>query len=260
MTHYGTWASYNGDVRIWLAIGLLAIAGGVVLAGIRLPLPVRFTRPGLAGQVVMIAAWAASIAALLVSATIYIKQSANVVDVSTLPAPHGDPITPVTLTAAVVVFGIIIARRSPRFRTRLVAAIIGAMAGATIFEMPFDLIIMPRSHPHVDPAFYRLLLFGCLFAIEISTLLFLRLSPMARVTRATFFCFALMLGVFAIWALAGFSYPSAPLPTALNMISKVLAFVTALTLFLPQPASPPPALDSAVSAEIADAPQLTGQR
>lgn len=43
-----------------------------------------------------------------------------------------------------------------------------------------------------------------------------------------------MLGVWAAWALAGFGYPSAPLPIALNIASKILAFVTAFTLFLPQ--------------------------
>ena len=32
-----------------LALGLLAAAGAAVLAGIRLPLPVRFTQPGPAG-------------------------------------------------------------------------------------------------------------------------------------------------------------------------------------------------------------------
>ena len=81
---------------------------------------------------------------------------------------------------------------------------------------------------------YRALFFVPLFLIEITTLLLLRLSPMVRLTRATFFSFALMLGVFAVWALSGFGYPSAPLPTALNIASKLLAFVTVLTLFLPQ--------------------------
>ena len=61
---------------------------------------------------------------------------------------------------------------------------------------------------------------------------------MVRLTRATFFSFALMLGVFAVWALAGFGYPSAPLPIALNIASKILAFITALTLFLPQRPAP----------------------
>ena len=147
-----------------------------------------------------------------------------------------------------------------------------------IFELPFDLIVMARTYPPIppDPALYRALFFVPLFLIEITTLLLLRLSPMVRLTRATFFSFALMLGVFAVWALSGSGYPSAPPLTALNIASKILAFVTALTLFLPQrpapeqapqpdsneqaqPASPPLALDSPALTEIADDPQLTGQ-
>jgi len=42
-----------------------------------------------------------------------------------------------------------------------------------------------------------------------------------------------MLAVFAVWALAGFGYPSAPVPITLNVVSKILAFVMVLTLFLP---------------------------
>ena len=49
-----------------------------------------------------------------------------------------------------------------------------------------------------------------------------------------------MLAVFAVWALFGFGYPSAPLPIALNVVSKILAFVTALTLFLPPSGTGPP--------------------
>jgi len=57
---------------------------------------------------------------------------------------------------------------------------------------------------------------------------------MVRLTRATFFSLALMLGVFAVWALSGFGYPSAPVPTTLNVVSKLLAFAAVLTLFFPQ--------------------------
>ena len=70
-----------------------------------------------------------------------------------------------------------------------------------------------------------------LLLVEITTLLLLRLSPMARLTRATFVFFALMLTVWAVWALTGFGYPSAPAPFALNVVSKLLAFATVLTLF-----------------------------
>ena len=71
-------------------------------------------------------------------------------------------------------------------------------------------------------------------------------------TRTTFYSFALMLGVFAVWALSGFGYPSAPVPLTLNIVSKLLAFGTALTLFFPQrpsrrqtPQLPPAALATA---------------
>ena len=278
MTQYGTWVSYGGDARIWLAIGLLAVAGGVTLAGIWLPLPVRATRPGPVGRIAMILAWVASIAAFLVCATIYVRQYVHAYDLSAATTAPKDPIAPVTLLAVAVVFVIIISRRSPGFGTRLASGAIGAIAAPMIFELPFDLIVMARTYPPIppDPALYRALFFVPLFLIEITTLLLLRLSPMVRLTRATFFSFALMLGVFAVWALSGFGYPSAPLPTALNIASKILAFVTALTLFLPQrpapgqapqpdsneqaqPASPPLALDSPALTEIADDPQLTGQ-
>jgi hypothetical protein len=277
MTQYGTWVSYGGDARIWLAIGLLAVAGGVTFAGIRLPLPVRATRPGPAGRIAMILAWVASIAAFLVCLVIYARQYVHAYGPKAT-APPTDRIAPITLLAVAVVFVIIISRRSPRFGTRLASGAIGALAAPWIFELPFDLIVMARTYPPIppDPAWYRALFFVPLFLIAITTLLLLRLSPMVRLTRATFFSFALMLGVFAVWALSGFGYPSAPLPTALNIASKILAFVTALTLFLPQrpapeqppqpdsnkqaqPASPPLALDSPALAAIADDPQPTGQ-
>jgi Protein of unknown function (DUF3089) len=240
MTQNGTWVSYSGDARIWLAAALLAVAGGAALAGIRLPLPVRATRPGPAGLAATIAAWVASIAAFLACVIIYIRQSARAYDLSAPAAAPRNPITPVTMTAALAVFIIIviISRGSHAWGTRLISGVIGAMAAPMIFELPFDLIVMPRSHPVVDPGLYRLLLFGGLFAIEITTMLLLRLPSKVRLTRATFLSFALMLGVFAVWALDGFCYPSAPVPFALNVASKILAFVTALTLFLPQRPAP----------------------
>jgi Protein of unknown function (DUF3089) len=278
MTQYGTWVSYGGDARTWLAIGLLAVAGGVILAGIRLPLPVRATRPGPAGRIAMILAWVASIVAFLVCVSIYAQQYIRAYHLSAATAAPKDNIAPITLCAVAVVFVVIISRRSPALPTRLAGGFIGAIAAPMIFELPFDLIVMARTYPPIppDPAAYRALFFVPLFAIEITTLLLLRLSPMVRVTRATFFSFALMLAVFAVWALSGFGYPSAPLPTALNIVSKILAFVTALTLFLPQRpapgqapqpdsseqarlASPPLPLNSAAPAEIPGDPQLTGQ-
>jgi hypothetical protein len=105
-----------------------------------------------------------------------------------------------------------------------------------IFEFPFDLIVMARTYPTIppDPALYRLLFFAPLFLVEFTTLALLTLSPMVKLPRASFFFFALMLVVFAAWGLSGFGYPSGPVPFALNVLSKIVAFAVTLSLFLPQ--------------------------
>jgi hypothetical protein len=94
-------------------------------------------------------------------------------------APPANPITMVTLTAAVVLFVIVF-------------------------------IATPRG-----------LGYGCLpdallraYLVELTTLSLLAVSPMVKLSRPAFFCLALMLLVFAVWALAGFGYPSAPIPIA----------------------------------------------
>jgi hypothetical protein len=239
MTQYAIWASYGGDARIWLAAGLLAAACCVVLAGIRLPLPIRLTRPGPASQAATITAWAVSVLAFLVCSAIYIQQGNHAIRASGMSAPTlRAPVLPVTLTADAVLFIVIISRSSPDIRTRLASAVIGAMVAPMIFELPFDPFVIARIRGFpLEPHTYVALVYVPLLLTEITTLLLLRLSPMVRLTRATFFSLALMLGVWAVWALAGFGYPSAPLPIALNMTSKVLAVGTAITLFLPrQPA------------------------
>ena len=242
MTQYATWASYGGDARTWLALGLLAAAVAAALAGIRLPLPVQFNQPGPDGRTAMIVAWGISLTALLVGAAIYFRQSIHAVRAGGLSAPTLRlTILPVTLTAAVVLFIFIIARRSPDLRTRLASAAIGAMAAPMIFELPFDPLVIFRIHSVLTGPHVWGLVYPPLLLTELTTLLLLRLSPMVRLTRATFFAFALMLGVWAAWALAGFGYPSAPLPIALNVASKLLAFVAAFTLFPPSATFPPSA-------------------
>jgi len=135
----------------------------------------------------------------------------------------------------VVIFGVIMTRSGWRYQTRLGSAVVAAMAAPMIFELPFDLIVMTRTYPALppDPALYRAVFFTPLLLVELTTLWLLTLSPMVRVRRSTFFCFALMIGVFAIWALFGFGYPQSALPITMNVVSKILAFITALTLFLP---------------------------
>jgi hypothetical protein len=141
----------------------------------------------------------------------------------------------VTLLAAAAIFGVIMTRTGWRYQTRLGSGIAAAMAAPMIFELPFDLIVMTRTYPALppDPALYRAVFFTPLFLVELTTLSLLTLSPMVRLRKSTFFCFALMTGVYGIWALSGFGYPQSALPITMNVVSKILAFATALTLFLP---------------------------
>jgi hypothetical protein len=247
MTRSDPWASYSGTAEIVLAVVLAAAAVAVFYAGLRLPLPARLPRPGRAAKIMMLAAWVLAIAALLVSVTAYIDQ---VYRAGLERTPRADPITPVTLTGVVVLFvAIALMQKARGWRIALGSAVIGAAAAPWIFEIPFDLIIMPRTHPVIDPGFYRLLLFGTLILTGITTVALLSLSPAARVQRATLWCLAGMLAVFAAWGLFGFSYPSAPAPITLNALSKILALATSLTLFLPRRAQ---AKTEAAAADSAD--------
>ena len=235
MTQYGTWVSYSGIARIELAIVLLAAAGGLAYAGTRLRLPAQAARPGRTAMAFMLVAWVLAIAAFLACLAVYAQQDRHdYPGASYAPADH---ILPVTLLAAgVTFFVILISSSSYGPGARLASAVIGAIAAPMIFELPFDLIVMARTYPAVlpHPALYRALFFLPLFLIEITTLSLLTMSPMVKLSRGALFSLASILAVFAVWGFFGFAYPSAPIPTVLNVLSKILAFVTVLCLFLPQ--------------------------
>jgi len=233
MSLNGGWVSYGGDARIELAAGLLAVAGCAAYAGTRLRRPARAVRPPTPVVAVMFSLWVIALIAFLVGASVYILQFVH--DYPTIKSGVSDPIAPVTLLAAAAISGIIMTRTGWRLPSRLGSAAVAAIAAPMIFELPFDVIVMARTYPALppDPAFYRAVFFTPLFLIELTTLWLLTLSPMVRLRKSTFFCFALMIGVFAIWALSGFGYPQFALPITMNVVSKLLAFITALTLFLP---------------------------
>jgi hypothetical protein len=232
MPHYGTWFSYSGSAKLILAAVLLAAAAALAYAGIRLPLPACVPRPGRNTTTLMVVAWALSIIVFLACVGIYGKQ-AHQEHLADRPA---DNIFPITFLAAGVTFFVIAITGKPGGKTAVLSAAVAAMAAPMVFELPFDLIVMARTYPPIPPhpALYRVVFFAPLVAVEITTLALLTWSPLVRLSRATFYALALMLAVFAIWALtAGFDYPSAPLPYALNVVAKLLAFATILTLFFP---------------------------
>jgi hypothetical protein len=242
---YGTWVSYAGAARIELAVVLLVIAGILAYAGTRLPLPVRAVRPGRTAVIFMLLTWVLALVTFGIALAAYALQ---VHQEHLLHAVPSDPIAPVTGLAALVIFVTILATGPMENGVRIVSAIVGAMAGPMIFELPFDLIVMARTYPPVPahPAVYRALFFLPLFLVEITTLWLLTLSPRMQVSKAAFFYLAGMFAVFAVWGLFGMAYPSAPVPIALNMVSKILAFATVLCLFLPLRApagAPEPRLD-----------------
>jgi hypothetical protein len=233
MTQYGTWVSYGGTARLLLGILLLVAAAGVAYAGTRFRRPVRVPRPGRALTVSMLVAWVLAIGAFLAGATAYVRQEFHD---GILKAAPGDPITMLTVSAAMVLFIAVFIAAPDNLWVRLSSGTIAGLAAPWIFEVPFDLIIMTRTYPGVapDPALYRALFFAPLLLVGLTTLLLVTTSPMVQLSRPAFFCFALMLLVFAVWAVAGFGYPSAPVLIAMNVVSKILAFVTGLSLFCPQ--------------------------
>lgn len=244
-----TWLGYAGTARIGLAVVLVAVAAVIVYAGTRLHRPILPPKPSPHVKVIIVAGLGLAIVALLVCVAEYADGLRRHNLLRILPK-NPSPIAPVSAVCAIAIFAaIIFLTRSQEPPIRVASGLIGALAALTIFELPFDLIVMTRVYPPVppDPSLYRLLFFAPLFLIEFLALSLLSLVPTTRLTRPTFLCFALMLLVFAAWALAGFGFPATPGSYAFNAVSKVIAFVTALTLFIPAPepstASEPTALE-----------------
>jgi hypothetical protein len=240
-TQHGLWVSYSGTAGIVLAAVLVGAAAAVAYAGLRLPLPARLPRPGRTARAWLVTVWLLSIAAFLVCGSLYVRHALH-----EHVGGHGtpaDPITPVTVIGVGVIWVAVTLMHSSRgWRIALGSGTIAALAAPWLFEFPFDLIIMTRTTPMpTDPAGYRVLFFAPLLAVAITTLALLTASPALRLTRASFWLFAAMLAVFAVWSLDGFAYPSAPAPFALNAVSKVLSLLAGLSMFLPErsPAGPP---------------------
>lgn len=233
MTHYGTWSPYVGSNSIILAVALLIVTSVLISFAIRLHHPIEVKRPGKFLSVSLVGIWLLSVTTFLVAAGIYGLADEQQMIHFTGPM---NPIAPLTITSGVGAFIVIIAYLSGRntFWVAAGSAIVGTIAAPMLFELPFDLIVMWRTYPPAPEIAFTLLYFLPLFLVEVSSLAMLTLSPAMKLSRSTLFLLAAMFLVFAVWALFGFAYPAAPIPVALNVISKILAFVTAVSLFLPQ--------------------------
>jgi hypothetical protein len=230
MSHNGNWSPYAGSGSILLAIGLFIITGVLLYLAMRLHRPILFKKPGKVLGISLVVMWFLSVIAFLVAVTIYVTVLSQQVGHITAAA---NPITPVTMTSAVLTFFIIVflAQKSGPW-VAIGSAIVGTIAAPMIFELPFDLIVMWRTYPPAPAIPFTLLFFVPLFLVELLSFAMLTLSPLAKLSRSTLFLLAGMFLIFAVWALFGFAYPSAPIPIAFNMIAKVIAFAAVVSLFL----------------------------
>jgi len=232
MTQYGTWRPYGGSNSILLAGVLLIVTGVLISLAIRLHHPIAVKRPGKFLGVALVVIWLLAVTTFLVAVIIYVRALYQQVGHFTGPV---NPITPITETSGLIAFIAIayLARRSG-FWVAFGSAIVGTIAAPMIFELPFDLIVMWRTYPPAPEILFTLLFFFPLFLVEASSFAMLTFSPLMKLSRYTLFLLAGMFLIFAVWALFGFAYPAAPIPVALNTISKILTFATAVSLFLQQ--------------------------
>lgn len=233
---FGTWAPYDGTGAVAVGAALLAVAATLAYLAVRLRVPLAPSRRGRRAKAFMIVVWLVSGWLLAIG-----WQIAGLLAMDAFPgeAAPPSPTFPVTATAMVVTFVLILVigeRQGVRARVDFPSALFGALAAPFVFEFPFDLVIVTRTVPEIppDPTLFRVVYFAPLLFVAVSTIALLALSPMVRFTRSTLCALAAMFVVFALWAaLFGFAYPGSAGPLAMNVVSKILAFVAILTLFLP---------------------------
>ncbi len=229
MTHTVAWNPYVGSSPYILASFLLLVTYVLTYLGFRFRHAAIVVKgPGKFLGVLLIVCWFLAVIAFLTSIIVYgIAQHQQAIQFSLT-----NPITPVTLTSAMIAFFVILYLvRQSGFKIAIGSAIVGTIAAPMIFELPFDLLVMWRTYPPAPPVLYTLLFFLPLFLVEILSFALLSFSPAMKLTRYTLFLLAGMFLLFTVWALFGFAYPSTPIPIALNMLSKVMAFATAVSLF-----------------------------
>ncbi len=228
MTHYVAWDPYLGSSSYILASSLLLVTCFLAYFGFRLRHAIAVKGPGTFLGVVLVVCWLLAVLAFLTGITAY----ALIQHQQAMQFRLTNPITPVTYTSALITFFVILyLTRKSGLRTAIISAIVGTIAAPMIFELPFDLLVMWRTYPPTPPVLYTLIYFLPFFLVHILSFALLSFSPVMKLTRYTLFLLGGMFLLFAVWALFGFAYPSTPIPIALNMVSKVVAFATAVSLF-----------------------------
>lgn len=235
MNAHQSWSPYTGSSSIILTVVLLLITGVLLYFAFRFQHPKQVKRPGLFLGVALVLVWLLSVTTWVMAITVYGLAIYQQKGPSTVPPDYTAPVTLTLLLISFIVIAIL--ARGSGFWGAVVSAIVGTIAAPLIFELPFDLIVMWHTYPPAPPpapgSLFTLLFFLPLFLIEIASFAMLTFSPVMKLSRYTLFALAGMFVIFAVWAVFGFVYPLAPLPIALNMISKVLSFAAGVSLFLP---------------------------
>lgn len=232
--YFGEWVPYTGNGAIILGAVLLVIAGVFTLLGFKLKKSLSVKQPGRAMAGMLIGIWILAINTFLANSSVY---AIYMQQINLIGTPPENPITKFTLGFAAISFVVIFfVNVDGGTKIAFWSAVACAMAGPMIFELPFDLIVMSRTYPPIppNPALFIGLYFIPLFSIELTTISLLFLSPLFKVTRLTLFSIAGMFLVFAIWGFLSFSFAYTTEFLILNVAAKALAFVTVITLFLPQ--------------------------
>jgi hypothetical protein len=229
------WSRYDGGGRIALTVVLGLITLALLIAAVRLR---RRMRPPAFGRLLMATVytlWPVSIVTFLVALTLYGSQLAH--DYPAYVAPQS-PILPVTLSAVVVTFLVVVVVGRGSDRERLVRAAMAALAAPMVFELPFDLIVMARTTPPIlpHPGVWRLLFFAPLFAVELCTIALLLAVHGVRITRWTLVALAAQFLTFTLWSSIGFGFPNHPLTYLANVVAKLCAFAVTWTTLLPSQA------------------------
>ncbi len=227
---YGAWIAYHGSEAVVLAGILVAAALLFAALGWRIKQPIALKRPGLAIGSLVLLLWLLSMAMLFIALLAYGVQMREI----HLEFEQQKPQIGTIFYCFATVFIIAWLTRRFGWRVALYSGLMGAAAAPMLFELPFDLIVMGRVYPPIppNPALYRALFFCPLYMWEISTIALMAMSPAMRITRGASYALAAMFAVWAVWAAAfGFSYPVEAGPWTVNVISKLLCFAAAISLF-----------------------------
>ena len=142
-----SWISYGGGEAIFLTIALLVVACGFVYAGKRLHTPLRIAPPGSSVAWLLIAIWTLAVCTLGVAWSVYELQLKEAYPSFVEPRVRVHIFTIIDAVAAF--FAIFYLTRRWGWNVALHSAVIGTAAAWTIFEFPFDLIVMMRINPPV---------------------------------------------------------------------------------------------------------------